>query len=85
MIESTDDGYLLGQLRDSAHYYLYMLANSAIMNGYSVDSRVISVTPWWQPTMYGVIGVFAVLDIIMIVLLVRSRKKDVIRVEEVQK
>lgn len=85
VIESTDDGYLLGKLRDSAHYYLYMLANSAIMNGYSVDSKVVSVTPWWQPTMYVVIGVFAVLDIIMIVLLVRSRKKDVIRVEEVQK
>ena len=62
-----------------------MVANSAMMNGYSTNSVIESVTPWWQPTMYVVIGVFAVLDIVLIVMLVRSRKKDVIRVEEVQK
>lgn len=84
-IESNDDGYLLGKLRDSAHYYLYIIANSSIMNGYSVDSKVVAVTPWWQPTMYVIIGVFAVLDIFLIVILVRGKRKDTIRVEEVQK
>lgn len=84
-IESNDDGYLLGKLRDSAHYYLYIIANSSIMNGYSVDSKVVAVTPWWQPTMYVIIGVFAVLDIFLIVMLVRGKRKDTIRVEEVQK
>ena len=84
-IESNDDGYLLGKLRDSAHYYLYIIANGSIMNGYSVDSKVVAVTPWWQPTMYVIIGVFAVLDIFLIVILVRGKRKDTIRVEEVQK
>lgn len=82
-IEENDDGYLLGKLRESAHYYLYIIANSSIMNGYSTDSVVESVTPWWQPAMYTVIGVFAVLDIFLIVMLVRGKRKEKIRVEEV--
>lgn len=83
-IQSNDDGYLLGKLRDSAHYYLYIIANSSIMNGYSTDSVVEAVTPWWQPTMYTVIAVFAVLDILLIALLVRGRREK-IQIEEVQK
>lgn len=84
-IEENDDGYLLGKLRETAHYYLYAIANSSIMNGYSTNSVVESVTPWWQPAMYAIIGVFAVLDIFLIVMLVRGKKKDTVRVEEVQK
>lgn len=84
-IEENDDGYLLGKLRDTAHYYLYAIANSSVMNGYSTDSVVESVIPWWQPAMYVIIGVFAVLDIFLIVMLVRGKKKDTVRVEEVQK
>ena len=84
-ITDNDDGDLLNALRQSVHDYLYIMANSILMNGFSEDAVVIAVTPWWQPVMYSLFGVFAVLDIIMIVMLVRSRKKDVIRVEEVQK
>ena len=84
-IQETDDGLLLGKLREAVHDNLYMVANSAMMNGYSTNSVIESVIPWWQPTMYVVIGVFAVLDIVLIAMLVRSRKKDVIRLEEVQK
>lgn len=84
-ITSTDDGYLLGKLREAVHDYLYIIANSSVMNGYSTNSVVESVTPWWQPAMYAIIGVFAVLDIFLIVMLVRGKKKDTVRVEEVQK
>lgn len=83
-INKNDDGYLLGKVRDTAHYYLYAIANSSVMNGYSKDSTVVSVTPWWQPVMYGVIGVFGVLEILFLVLAVKSRKKPEIRVEEVK-
>ncbi len=83
-IIDTDDGYLLGKLREAIHDYLYIIANSSVMNGISTNSVIESVTPWWQPTMYGVIGVFAVVDIFLIVMLVRGKKKDSIRVEEVQ-
>lgn len=84
-IQDNDDGYLLGKLRDSAHSYLYIIANSSVMNGYSTDSKVVSITPWWQPAMYGAIAVFAVLEILFIVLLVRGKRKDNVQVEEVQK
>ncbi|MGN1139719.1 MAG: glycoside hydrolase family 3 C-terminal domain-containing protein [Oliverpabstia sp.] len=84
-INDTDDGYLLSKLREAAHDYLYIVVNSAVMNGYSTNSKVISVTPWWQPTMYIVIGVFALLEIIFIVLLIRDKLKKSVQVEEVQK
>lgn len=85
IIKDNDDGYLLGKLRDAAHHYLYIIANSSVMNGYSTDSKVVSILPWWKPVMYSVIAVFALLDILCIVLLVRSKRKHAVQVEEVQK
>ena len=55
------------------------------MNGYSIDSKVVSLTPWWQPVMYVVIGMFAVLDLFLVIMLVREKRKAKVRVEEVQK
>lgn len=82
-ITANDDGNLLGLLRRSVHDYLYIAANSNIMNGYSLNSRVVSITPWWQPLMYGLIAVFAVLDILCLAMLLRRRfgKKEKINVE----
>ena len=85
-IQESDDGHLLGLLRKSAHDYLYTAANSNIMNGYSVNSKVVSVTPWWQPTMYGLIAAFAVLDAVSLLMLLKKRfgkdkKKSNIEVE----
>ena len=84
-ITANDDGHLLGELRETAHYYLYTIANSAIMNGYSTDSKVVSVTPWWKPVMYTVIGVFAVLELLFLALSAKNRKKSEIIVEEADK
>ncbi len=82
-VTGNDDGYLLGALRKSIHDYLYIAANSNIMNGYSVNSRVVSITPWWQPLMYGLIAAFAVLDVLCLAMLLRKRfgKKEKINVE----
>lgn len=85
-IQENDDGHLLGILRKSVHDYLYTAANSNIMNGYSVNSRVVSVTPWWQPVMYGLIAAFAVLDAVSLLMLLKKRfgkdkKKSNIEVE----
>lgn len=84
-IKNENDGYMLGILRDAVHRYLYTIANSAAMNGYSVDSKVVSVIPWWQPVMYVIIGVFAALEILFIVLCFRSKKQSAICVEEVDR
>lgn len=83
-IRDTDDGYLLGKLRDAAHDYLYIVANSAVMNGYSVDSKVVSVTPWWQPVMYSAIVVFAVLELLCLAMIVIAKKKNVMKAKEAQ-
>lgn len=72
-ITDNDDGYLLGILRKAAHDYLYTVANSNIMNGYSVNSKVVSVTPWWRPTMYGLIAGFVILDALCIAMLLKKR------------
>ena len=75
-ITSTDDGDLLAKLREAAHDYLYSAVNSSLMNGYSVDSKVVSVTPWWQPLMYGIIAVFALLEVLCLVKLVLNKRKQ---------
>lgn len=54
---------MLARLRTATKNHLYIIANSSVMNGYSIDSKVVSLTPWWQPVMYVVIGMFAVLDL----------------------
>ena len=73
---------MLGKLRDSVHYYLYAIANGAAMNGFSENSEVVAVIPWWQPVMYGVITVFAVLEVVFLILVMRTHRKNKIRVEE---
>lgn len=75
-IVDTDDGDLLQLVRKSAHDYLYTVANSSIMNGYSVDSKIVSVTPWWIPVMICLIVVFAGLDILFIFLMFKKRREQ---------
>ncbi len=78
-IEETDDGDLLALVRKSAHDYLYTVANSSIMNGYSVDSKIVSVTPWWQPLMTVLIVVFAAMDGLCIFMNLRKRKNVIVK------
>lgn len=75
-IESTDDGYLLQCLRKATHDSLYIAANSSLMNGYSADSTIEYITPWWQPAMYAAIAVFTVLEILCLVMLIWGMKKE---------
>ena len=83
-IKENDDGYLLEVLRGATKDHLYMVANSAVMNGYSVDSKVVSVMPWWKIVMGVLIVVFAILDVTNIVLLARSKRKGNVKIEEVR-
>ena len=39
---------LLPYVRQAAHRVLYVIANSAAMNGISADSRMVPVMPLWQ-------------------------------------
>lgn len=73
-IKANDDGNLANILKESAHHYLYPVVNSAIMNGYSVNSKVVAVTPWWQPLMTAVIILLSLIDILFIFLIFKGRK-----------
>ena len=83
-IKENDDGYLLEVLRGATKDHLYMVANSSVTNGYSVDSKVVSVMPWWKIVMGVLIVVFAILDVTNIVLLARSKRKGNVKIEEVR-
>lgn len=85
VIRTNDDGDLQQRLRNATKNHLYILANSSVMNGYSADSKIVMITPWWQPAMYSAIAVFAVLEILFLVLLIRGKRKENIQNQEVQK
>lgn len=74
-INTNDDGYLLGELRRAAKNILYNDANSNIMNGLNANSTIVSITPWWQPALYALVGVLAVLTLLSYVLLVSAKIK----------
>lgn len=84
-IEETDDGNLAGILKESAHQYLYTVVNSAVMNGYSVNSKVVSVTPWWQPVTTMIIILLSLIEALLLMIIFRRKnKEEKIIVEEVQ-
>ena len=35
-------------MRQSTHRILYVIANSCAMNGFTADTKIVKVTPWWQ-------------------------------------
>ncbi len=85
-INANDDGNLLLHLRRAAKNILFNDANSNVMNGISSSSIIVSVTPWWQPTLYGIIILFSLLTIFSILMLALAKikyKKN--KKEEVQK
>jgi beta-glucosidase len=51
------------------------------MNGTSANSKVVSITPWWQPVLYSTIALFSLLTLLSIAMLTKTklqnnRKKD---------
>jgi len=70
-----DNAYVMTNLRESAHRICYVIANCSAMNGISSNDIVVSVLPWWQKALYGLIGLFAVLTLISVVMLVRIYRK----------
>ena len=82
-ITENDDGYMLECLRRANKNIYYALSRSMAVNGLSSESEVISITPWWQYSLYAVTAVFGVLTIILAVLYIRKeyQKKSVLKTE----
>ncbi len=73
-----NDAELLEAAREACHRMLYTAVNSAVMNGLSASSRVVSVTPWWQillVTLDVILGVLAVAGSVMLVLTIIKKNK----------
>ncbi|MFA9376408.1 MAG: glycoside hydrolase family 3 C-terminal domain-containing protein [Lachnotalea sp.] len=57
---ATKDGYVLQSLRESNKRFYYAMVHSNLINGLTQDSDIVEFTPWWQPALYAIIGVFGV-------------------------
>ena len=61
-------------MRQSTHRILYVIANSCAMNGFTADTKIVKVTPWWQTALIVFDVVLAVLTVLCIVMLVKRIK-----------
>ena len=69
--DSKDNATVMLALRQACHRILYTQLNSAAMNGVSVNTRIIPITPWWEQVLVSataVIGVVAGISVAMAVL-----------------
>ncbi len=47
----SSDIKLLSAMREAAHHTLYVVVNSAGMNGFTANTSLVAVINWWQPTL----------------------------------
>jgi beta-glucosidase len=63
LLTKSKDGFIWQKLRETAHYYLYAMSRSNLINGLASDTVVKDFVPWWKPATValdislGVIGV----------------------------
>ncbi|MCD8384573.1 MAG: fibronectin type III-like domain-contianing protein [Clostridiales bacterium] len=73
-----DDATVAQAMRQACHRILYTVANSNAMNGYTADTKIVAVTPWWETAIYvldAVVAVFTVFSAVKLVLAIRRRGK----------
>ena len=73
-ITSNDDGYLVGLLRERVKNIDWALSRSSLINGIADNDTVVSVTPWWETTLYVMIGVFSALTLGAAVMLILTER-----------
>ena len=76
--KETDDGHLLELLTEAAISWEYAISRSVITNGYSTDTRIEHLTPWWQTAITAVTvcsGILAAGSLAMLVLS-KTKKKE---------
>lgn len=68
-----DPVYMMYCLRRAVKNYTYSMLHSNLINGLSSNTMVVSITPWWQITLYVFIGVSAVLTVGALAMLILSK------------
>lgn len=62
---ASDDATVMSAVRESCHRILYVVANSAAMNGFSASDTIKIITPWWEYA-------FIALNVVVVALTVGS-------------
>ena len=73
----SDDATVVTAMREAAHHILYVVANSAAMNGYDENTTIQSNTPWWEialVVLMVVLVAFLIFAIVKLVLEIRFKK-----------
>lgn len=50
LLTKSKDGFIWQKLRETAHYYLYAMSRSNLINGLAKETVVKNFVPWWKPT-----------------------------------
>lgn len=69
---ATPNAQIALAMRESSHRLLYTVLHSRGMDGIGLNTRILTVLPWWQMMLNVIVGVFAVLSIISVGLLVKD-------------
>ena len=78
-IEQNNDGDLLEAVLTANKRYYYAFSRSIMVNGLTSDSKVIQLTPWWQPTIITidcVVGAVVLGSAVGYVITAFSKKKE---------
>lgn len=74
-----DDPYVAQAMREATHRILYTVANSNAMNGFTEETEIVNVTPWWQTALVVLQVVVALLflgSLFKLIKAVQQSKKD---------
>ena len=74
-IRSSDDGYMLGCLRQAAKHTAYALSRSMAVNGLSDDTVIRTITPTWQLLSQSAGYVFGALMLLCLLLFALAKGK----------
>ena len=71
---SEDDPAIATAVRNAVKHIVYGVTRTNVMN--VGDATVVSITPWWQVTLYASTGVLAILTVLCALMAVRTGKKE---------
>ncbi len=78
-LSSSDDGSYVEHIARAAKNYYYKCSRSNMINGFSSDTIIIKLTPWWQNLLIAMIVVFAVLTAASVAMAAISKVKEIRR------
>ena len=70
-----DDPYVVSCMRQATQRILYAVANSAAMNGMTINTDVGEILPWWHALAIALLVIFAVFAVASVVMFILNWKK----------